>query len=380
MKTKDIFYLISKNKKEKIKSVFLGTLITIVFMIFLIIVSLDDTIVTYVNKMNKISPDNRTLIFDAKRSEVEDVKSKLNQINNIEGYQYSNIYSIGITGENFEWLYLNSLPNNSLPKTILGSNVIESGQIICPEKLITQSDLYNSLYSEEVLGKKFNAQITDNYSKEFQVVGVFDANKYMIDNNICYATLEDVNEIYNVLYDINVENDSRENFTFQVVVDYYQNIDIVKDKLETFGFVVDKIFFWDYKMFLVIAEISWGILFFVLAIILILITFNIKKMISERQREIDLYKSIGYNKNDIKKIYLYEIWLPFVISTIVAMFFVGLGYLVLKRMYSNTIISNIEIKFGILELVVLTVVGIIIPYIFTKIKLNNCIKRKIVRL
>lgn len=111
-----------------------------------------------------------------------------------------------------------------------------------------------------------------------KIVGIYDNNTNIIDENICYAHKNLIEKIYNKSY----ENYNQDNITPSIFirVDNIKNIDFVKEKLNDLGYESSSLVLINSKFINFVNVTSFLIGIFIILFLIIIINFINKKNIS----------------------------------------------------------------------------------------------------
>ena len=173
-----------------------------------------------------------------------------------------------------------------------------------------------------------------------KIVGIYDNNTNIIDENICYAHKNLIEKIYNKSY----ENYNQDNITPSIFirVDNIKNIDFVKEKLNDLGYESSSLVLINSKFINFVNVTSFLIGIFIILFLIIIINFINKKNISDKSKIINLYRCFGYTKNDITKILYIENSYISLISICISIIFTFLIFIILKiTIYYNPFLFSI---------------------------------------
>lgn len=376
---------ILKTKSNILMIIIIGFLLTMLFYI----VNSSLIVINYINDYKTKSISKRELIaYKISTDATIDDIQKINNVSEVVNFNYSHISLLTDESNNIELIGIN---DNELTKIniIKGNKNIGNGNIICPVEFIPISE--NDSQKNNISSVTYNGNdlidstfigvfnryklvdgipvVEDTLNKKFKIIGTYNSKEYMNSNNTCYSSTEDIEEAFKFLSN----NKEKEN-AYAVIVDKIDNLNNVKEQLESLGFNVS------YKvnsdvatitMLLIIVIILFiGIVF----VIGITIKHNIKRDISNKEKEMLLYKAIGYNNKKILGVYNSEYLVIFITSIIISILSSICSFIILKMCLSN----NLEFK--ILDIVIhplSIVVVIIIGLLYTKLILKKSIKKVI---
>lgn len=224
-------------------------------------------------------------------------------------------------------------------KSVVGRNVENDGELICSRNFypsFTFSTTKKFYEDKEILDKEIiiNEKVFRRdsgeyketklkYVKKFKVVGLFDPVKTGSTLNTCYASENDMKDIYDNLYsDLNPDTLT----SYVLTIDDYKNINLVMTYLKSKGYIANTQVVNDFSLFNKIKMISCLLVIFIIVIYYILTKLYIKKNIIENYQKIKLLNCLGIDKKNIIKMETQQI----IILSIV-------GYLVGCTIYLSTI-------------------------------------------
>ena len=225
-----------------------------------------------------------------------------------------------------------------LPKIISGTdfNVDDKDVLVCPNKMY----LYGYNYLDEVNKKEIidtkkyigstikgsydikyydektdSIKIKETKNREFKIVGVYDVKSTSNHMSYCYAPGEQVADIKKQT----ILTDGSPSFgSWGITVDDASNVDFIKKKLEDMGYIVTVAIFTEFSTEYTIKLICNSILFVSIVALLLVSLAYIKKKMVNNLYIIGLTKSLGYNSNDIRNLYLLDNTTILVISYVVS--------------------------------------------------------------
>ena len=204
--------------------------------------------------------------------QIQDIESliKIDHIVDIHDIKYDSIdlYAKEYKNKNHEGIIEFSYGVESI-KSIIGKSKISSGELICSKNFYPSFELAKNrkfFYNEEILNKsitieepiyrRVSGKYKDTkmkYVKTFKVAGLYDPVVTGSTLNTCYATNEDMKEIYDTLY-IDLNPDSLTSYV--VTVDKYENVKEVIKNLKNRNYVVNTQVVNDSTLYNKIKEIS----------------------------------------------------------------------------------------------------------------------------
>lgn len=374
MKLNNLLKMHFKISKITKKKVGLFLLLTFIFTLLFLVIAFNHTIFDYIYRLCYNDYYNRTLMVQSKLT--EDEKNKIKYIDHVISIYSQPVFSYVISTDEYEEIVLIGAQNDNLPEIIYGDNNLDNYRLICPENFVPKSnpnyDMNVSkkdiIKSKDLIGSKFSTVLENRvmvglkpetigtWKKQFTIGGVYSSEKYMLDNNMCFVSGDVINEIHSFFYEDEPDNSFLSNY---VLVDNFKNLQDVKKELNDLGYMVEEMTMLDYEMIGIILTISIIIIAVSLFLIYIIVNFNIKREIVHKEKEMLLYRSLGFTKKDVLKISLLDNYTIFIIATIFSLFISLILSLVIKSRLSNIILFNlVEIKFGILEVLIVALVGL----------------------
>ena len=234
-------------------------------MIFSILITLFTVTLNFYQSYKKMINDGlkndllyRNILLapvDKYGKQIQDIESliKIDHIVDIHDIKYDSIdlYAKEYKNKNHEGIIEFSYGVESI-KSIIGKSQISSGELICSKNFYPSFELAKNrkfFYNEEILNKsitieepiyrRVSGKYKDTkmkYVKTFKVAGLYDPVVTGSTLNTCYATNEDMKEIYDTLYiDLNPESLT----SYVVTVDKYENVKEVIKNLKNRNYVVN---------------------------------------------------------------------------------------------------------------------------------------------
>lgn len=231
------------------------------------------------------------------------------------------------------------------------------------------------------------SKVLDSFTSNFKIVGTFDVNETLIGNNVCFISknaLETILMNSKAVYENPGEViEQMKDLSILVLIDKYENLDLVMNKLKTNGFDAENYYTMDTEFLTIIETIIIYLLIVVCIISNIILSLFIKNTLNENQKNIFLYKIIGYKDKEVKIILSLHYILLTLISFILSIILLPLikmgvvAYLSNKPLYSVLPIhlSFIEVIYYLIF--VLFLIVLIINRKFRKVKVvNNLLREK----
>ena len=243
-------------------------------MIFSILITLFTVTLNFYQSYKKMINDGlkndllyRNILLapvDKYGKQIQDIESliKIDHIVDIHDIKYDSIdlYAKEYKNKNHEGIIEFSYGVESI-KSIIGKSQISSGELICSKNFYPSFELAKNrkfFYNEEILNKsitieepiyrRVSGKYKDTkmkYVKTFKVASLYDPVVTGSTLNTCYATNEDMKEIYDTLY-IDLNPDSLTSYV--VTVDKYENVkEVIKSlRNKKIGFVFQNFLLNDY--------------------------------------------------------------------------------------------------------------------------------------
>ena len=235
-----------------------------------------------------------------------------------------------------------------------GRDILNANEIVCSSKfypniLHDPNDIINLnnyigkkiniSYSKRYFPKSGDTKILETYNEEYTLVGTYNIDELLNDLYVCFINNNEVikiNDLVKPVYEDKVaEENSIKMKNIIILVDKYENVDKVLQKISNLGYDVQK----KYELDTEIYDLSKKILKYVTGIITIISLFIvylfIKNIINENKNNIKLYRLIGYNNKSIKKIFIIEyLFLTFIV------FILHLGLMLILKNIAIKILNN----------------------------------------
>lgn len=362
MNIKDYWSVIYRNIfRDKKKRYFILVMIVCTTLVFGVLV-FRNNFFSYLDDNISKNIGFRTLVVSIKTDVKDYGKSEILTVKNIVDVYSSEYNSITLTstlktedlnGE-VELLYGGL---SVLPKVTKGLNIEDGNKnvAVCPVNFYPDSSVYEAklnrkymINGNDMLGKHFTVKYysysidgiiieeKEEFTKDFEIIGVYDSAKIMNLNNQCYISTEDIKEI--------TETSSLNQYStgiagFFAVVDNSENIEKVITELEELGYlytsVKNQIDNSTVDMIMLICNV---VISFILVIVIIVTSTFVKKKILNDFKTIGVLRTIGYNKRIVTSIYIYEFIGTTIFACILGMIFFILIFLALK----GTVIGFLE--------------------------------------
>ncbi len=215
-------------------------------------------------------------------------------------------------------------------ETIIKENFIDGKNLIGKEIEIASSKDYpfRFLYpeynssdprEEELLRKKWEEEILKPYLEKqtkylYKIVGTYDSTYNMLERNIVFVSMKDLDDIKNEIKGGTSDTDENGTFVFNpdkyddrmIIVDNYKNVEYVSEELTKMGFINYTVRSYDDIQYKLLTYLPLSVAIIVLFVAIKLIKKFISKKYNNIHYELGIFKTLGYNNNQITKIELYE--------------------------------------------------------------------------
>ena len=368
-------YFLKSSKNDK--SIYKKVIILSIAMILLIIVfSFTKSMNMYIENGIKQDLSYKTLYIDPNfNTNSISLINKIKEIKHVSDAFIDNYSDITVYSNDFikngSIQLVRYFENDSINYISYNDVNLES-QIICPKNFYPKSNIDNINKKDIIKMNKYLNKNIDIYYYTYnndesknvnydtlKIVGIYDNNTNIIDENICYAHKNLIEKIYNKSY----ENYNQDNITSSIFirVDDIKNIDFVKEKLNDLGYESSSLVLINSKFINFVNVTSFLIGIFIIIFLIIIINFINKKNISDKSKIINLYRCFGYTKNDITKILYIENSYISLISICISIIFTFLIFIILKiTIYYNPFLFS---KFPIIYSYFAIIISLIIIFV-----------------
>lgn len=394
---KEILKLNIKSHKSKI---FLIAIMTSILIMTFLLCLFSHTFFKYIYNFCYNNYDNRTILVRDEGISEDKLETLYNTEHIISMLKISSSYLLIHTSE-YEEIEISPINEKALPKITDGVSNLGNGNLICPEVLIPYANLLENLKittdksftTKNLFNQPFTATFTnsiydDNYEivstetmdKIFTIVGTYDSSKYAKKNNECFVSIDDYNEIEN-FYEKNDNIETHDSKSYFIIIDEFKNLNIVKEVISNLDLYYDDYVTIDFPTVSGIVTICIILLITFILVVYIIINFNIKKDLVMREKEILLYKSIGYSKKNIIKIYYLEYLINLIIILFISLVISTIMCLIIKMKLSPIALFQVfQIEISYIEYLSIIIIGIIYPSIIIISKLNIIINKRQIKL
>ena len=172
---------------------------------------------------------------------------------------------------------------------------------------------------EELLRKKWEEEILKPYLEKqtkylYKIVGTYDSTYNMSERNIVFVSMKDLDDIKNEIKGGTSDTDENGTVVFNpdkyddrmIIVDNYKNVEYVSEELTKMGFINSTVRSYDDIQYKLLTYLPLSVAIIVLFVAIKLIKKFISKKYNNIHYELGIFKTLGYNNNQITKIELYE--------------------------------------------------------------------------
>lgn len=367
------FFKSFKNDKSIYKKVII---LSIAIILLIIVFSFTKSMNMYIENGIKQDLSYKTLYIDPdSNTNSISLINKIKEIKHVSDAFIDNYSDITVYSNDFiknGSIQLVRYSENDSINYISFNGVNLENQIICPKNFYPKNNIDNINKKDIIKMNKYLNKNIDIYYYTYnndesknvnydtlKIVGIYDNNTNIIDENICYAHKNLIEKIYNKSY----ENYNQDNITPSIFirVDNIKNIDFVKEKLNDLGYESSSLVLINSKFINFVNVASFLIGIFIILFLIIIINFINKKNISDKSKIINLYRCFGYTKNDITKILYIENGYISLISICISIIFTFLIFIILKiTIYYNPFLFS---KFPIIYNYFAIIISLIIIFV-----------------
>lgn len=393
MKINDILKFCIKSNKKYYKQfcVFIVLLSILVFGIY----TFKDSLISYLHNGIMKQYNYNYVYSNPYNLDREEVKSNLRKINHVkevfEPYQdtfYINLEKIDNEKHYGSFILVGKFEFEM--KELSKNKYNNENDVVCP---------INFYYSDDIAAKRFinrneviklsNNTLKTYYYKRaiddtiikrvdvsLNVVDTYENNKYIIDENICYASRELLTKIFNDSYPENYFSDQIDSIVFSI--DNSDNHQYVKEEVEKLGYEFSDVYYVDYSFLNFIKKGSNIILVSSIVFVILLIININKKRFYDKITEFNVLVSVGYSNKEVKKILRYDSILSVGSSVLISFLIICLITILLKIIiyFYPFIFEKLFLKFNYKFLVIFYSFIIIIFIISFEIYYSRLVKVK----
>lgn len=404
---KDRCFFVRSNLFEK-RNIFLFIILVLVILILLICFNLiffvDDFQNTNINK----NVDMRTLLVYSQSEDVD-----FDVINNLEHVIYNNSTKFyGSTGSYSEEFndgdadgYVDIYPL-LIPEDInivKGRSIESDTEAICPTSFYPHSiyinedsddmKIYPSYYLDDnnIIGRNFTIKSANPQNEDLSVkiVGLYNPKDNLKPVNGCYISENAYEQIVSP-YDMTVTSYYEdgtvvtENIEYSgnvVIVDDYNNVEIVKEELESMGFSVDNAFYIDQEILKSVFTIPLFISLIIIILSLNIIYSFINKKTKYRLHNYGILKTVGYSQKNIISIDTLENVFVFIFSFIVSfLLYIIIYFILMRTLLVEFTFGNLSVHIPFLYIILFIISFVVIIILMCKFKLSKILNQPVRKL
>ncbi len=325
----------------------------------------------------------------------EEVKKNLKEINHVKEVfePYQDVFYINlekIDNDKHYGSFILAGKSDYEMKELSKNKYINESDVICPKNFYYSDDISSKRFvnRNEIIKLSNNSLKTYYYKRaiddtiikrvdvDLNVVNTYKNNKYIIDENICYASRDLLTKLFNDSYPKNYFGDQIDSIVFSI--DSNDNHQYVKEEVEKLGYEFSDVYYVDYSFLNFIKKMSNIILISsVFFVILLIININ-KKRFYDKINEFNVLASIGYSNKEVKKILRYDSILSVGSSVLISFLIICLITILLKIIiyFYPFIFEKLFLKFNYKFLVIFYSFIIIIFIISFEIYYSRLVKVK----
>ena len=393
MKINDILKFCIKSNRKYYKQfcVFIVLLSILVFGIY----TFKDSLISYLYNGIMKQYNYNYVYSNPYNLDREEVKSNLRKINHVkevfEPYQdtfYINLEKID--NEKHYGSFILVGKSEFEMKELSKNKYNNENDVVCPINFYYSDDISSKRFinRNEIIKLSNNSLKTYYYKRaiddtiikrvdvDLNVVNTYENNKYIIDENICYALRELLTKLFNDSYPENYFGDQIDSIVFSI--DSNDNHQYVKEEVEKLGYEFSDVYYVDYSFLNFIKKVSNIILISsIIFVILLIININ-KKRFYDKINEFNVLASIGYSNKEVKKILRYDSILSVGSSVLISFLIICLITILLKIIiyFYPFIFEKLFLKFNYKFLVIFYSFIIIIFIISFEIYYSRLVKVK----
>ena len=338
------FFKSFKNDKSIYKKVII---LSIAIILLIIVFSFTKSMNMYIENGIKQDLSYKTLYIDPDfNTNSISLINKIKEIKHVSDAFIDNYSDITVYSNDFiknGSIQLVRYSENDSINYISFNGVNLENQIICPKNFYPKNNIDNINKKDIIKMNKYLNKNIDIYYYTYnndesknvnydtlKIVGIYDNNTNIIDENICYAHKNLIEKI-------------------------------VKEKLNDLGYESSSLVLINSKFINFVNVTSFLIGIFIILFLIIIINFINKKNISDKSKIINLYRCFGYTKNDITKILYIENSYISLISICISIIFTFLIFIILKiTIYYNPFLFS---KFPIIYNYFAIIISLIIIFV-----------------
>lgn len=390
MKLKKFLYIGLNNFFKNKNNLFNIIFMTLPLIVMIVSCSIYKTFNVFINNDNLnnilhrvlfVYSNEDTSVMVNKLEDIKEISQVSNSLNFTSGGYVKEFLSNDFTGE----IFIYGLNERNLPKISSGSiekytkNTDNTIYIVCPSIIYPDTSILddknwkkrNGINTKNFFEKSLNlTRKNSQKSISIEIVATYDTKENNASQYQCYSTPESSSKINNFFG----ENKVQENFAV-VVVDKFTNINKVQKKILNLGYESSTIQDDMTSFANNILKTGIYVFFIIFLISFLLIYVSYSKSLLKKNKEIYLFRIIGYSKKITSLIFNVECFFTGLFSWIFAVI-ISLIIILLYGVYLHSLSignSNINILFSYKSLVFTFIFSIVLPIII--FQLNFLIKK-----
>lgn len=395
MKIRDYIFLATKNLSRRKKTIIVNSiLIFIAVFVFITALSFSNSIKRNMDRAILKNISYRSIVVTGiPKSDAENVMNKVGQIENVIKVIPSEEYTTGekiIKIGQYEYsgnLSIIGSDETTQPNIVKGRGIKAGEQNVCiiPKKFYTDYTVFNYdktkyIDGEELLGKKIeieyysydessdDVKIKDRYTKEFEVIGIYNAEENAIEANTAFVSYADLEEIIKNREDNTIRNPNviySNNSSIIAIVDNSLNVETALLEIQNLGYRAIVRSVANIQLVNIINIVTIIVSTFLIVIAVINIAGSSIKSIYERKYEIGMMKAIGYKNKEISRILFTENLIISIGAYVLALIVSILSMQIMRKKIFEKFyeLDNMGIKMDFKICLIALVVAIIVPTI-----------------
>lgn len=412
MRIRDYIFIAKSNLSRRKKSVFTNSILIVVSMLVLILsLSFTSSLKTVMNRAILKNIFYRTIaITSNSEKSVDKIIEEIQELNNVEKVVKESDYSTGasyfkIDSEKiYGYISLIGANNDIQPNVVVGRNIKKNEKNVCiipkdfyPYDRLDNYDKNKVIDGESLIGKTIEIEynsyyykpvetVTKNtYNKVFNVIGVYDSEDMVSNNNECYISFDDVHEIYTTSDDdsevIGNHIMVKPNSVYAIIDNPLNMENVIKD-IQNLGYRAVPKSTANTDLINVVNICGILVAFIILIIVISSLIISSIKSINERSYEIGMLKAIGYKNKYIQNIVFTENLIIGILSYVITII---LAFLIMLTVKFGVISGNYELEIINLKLNISVcflafVISTTITVLTAKISAKKALSKTIVQL
>ncbi len=412
MHISDYIFIAKSNLSRRKKSVFTNSMLIVISMLVLILsLSFTSSLKVVMNRaiIKNISYRTISITSDAEKS-ADEIIDEIQELNYVEKVIKELDYSTGasvFTIDNekiYGYISLIGANRNIQPNVIIGRNIDKDENNVCiipkefyPYNILNGYNKSKVIDGESLIGKTieidynsyyykpFETVTKNTFKKGFTVIGVYDSEDSVSNNNECYISFDDVHDIYTTS-----DNDSeivgnhimiKPNSVY-AIIDNSLNMENAINDIQKLGYRAMPKSTANIDLVNIVNIVAILVTSIILIIVISNLIISSIKAINERSYEIGMLKAIGYKNSNIQNIVFTENliigFMSYVITIILAcLIMLIIKYVVISGNYELEII-NFKLNFAVC--LIAFAISTIVTLLTAKISAQKALAKTIVQL